>query len=133
MRLLDLEERQLQQGNNQDMDTLSKAFNRTSLGAAPVSEPTTPPEFTEGAFPSSLSKPGRFSMGLMSPPGLPPVSNRLSLSSSQVSSPGSKGIPTSQPPTQANRMSIKSMPGSRRGSDEEEDFYEEGPAPVRNK
>ena len=128
-----MEERQLQQANGQDMDHLNKSFNRTSLGAAPVSEPTTPPEFAEGAFPSSLSKPGRFSMGIMSPPGLSTASNRLSQSSVQIGSPSSnRASGVAQPQTKSNRISIKSMPGSRRGSDEEEDFYEEELLPVRN-
>lgn len=131
MKLLDWEEKQLQQSNGQEMDNLSRAFTRTSLSTAPVSEPTTPPEFVESAFPSSLSKPGRYSMGIMSPPGLPNPSNRFSQSSINVSSPPtSKLPPSSQPQAQTHRMSIKSMPGSRRDS-EEEDLYEEELRPVR--
>ncbi|KAF2118933.1 hypothetical protein BDV96DRAFT_596738 [Lophiotrema nucula] len=85
------------------------------------SQPTTPPEFNDDkGFPTALSRPNRFSMssiqgslqsGLSTPRG--------SRSGSQVTSPPSKQA------TGSNGYPSKSMPGSRRGSDEEHDGYDD--------
>ena len=120
MKLLDLQEQRLQQSANAvDTDQFPRGFGRHSL-TGPVSEPTTPPDYSEAGFPTSLSKPNRFSINsLTSPPGL---SNRFSQSSSQLaSSPsgvaGQRNVQSKQP--------AKSVPGSRRNSDDEEYFPEE--------
>jgi len=125
MKLLDLQEQGLQQPTTQhDIDRMAGRLNRISLTA--VSEPTTPPEYAENGFPNSLSRPSRYSLNnVTSPPGL---SNRLSQSSSHITSPPA-GLPSSNTVYNQNQsQSTKSMPGSRRNSDEEEYFPEELPS-----
>lgn len=120
MKLLDLQEQRLQQSTNtSDMDHLATGFGRIGLTAGPVSEPTTPPDYSDTGFPSSLSRPNRFSASsITSPPGL---NNRFSQSSSQLAS--SSGIVNGRNPPQ--KPPAKSMPGSRRNSDDEEYFPDE--------
>ncbi len=120
MKLLDLQEQRLQQStNSSDMDHLARGFARASLTGGPVSEPTTPPDYSDAGFPTSFSRPNRFSINsITSPPGL---NNRFSQSSSQLASPS--GIVNGRnPPT---KPPAKSMPGSRRNSDDEEYFPDE--------
>lgn len=121
MKLLDLQEQRLQQGTNTaDMENLARGFGRIGLAAGPVSEPTTPPDYSDAGFPTSLSRPNRFSMNsIASPPGL---NNRFSQSSSQLASP-SGGIANGRNLPQ--KPPAKSMPGSRRNSEDEEYFPEE--------
>lgn len=115
MKLLDLQEQRLQQGtDNSDIEQVGMEFGRINLTGGPVSEPTTPPDFSDAGFPSSLSRPNRFSTNSMtSPPGL---NNRFSQSSSQLASPS--GIVNGSNSLQ--KPPAKSMPGSRRNSDDEE-------------
>jgi hypothetical protein len=124
LRLIAMQEHALKtNGEEADIDTISTRLSRASL-TGPVSEPTTPPEYAEGAFASSrYSRSSRLSANsIMSPPGF---GNRLSGASSQITSP--PGRLSGSMYTQAHRASTKSMPGSRRGSDEEEDFAEDLP------
>lgn len=123
--LLDLQERNLQlAGTHQDLDRLTKGFNRVSLNG-PVSEPTTPPDYSEDVFSNRFSRSNRISApGIMSPPGL---TKRLSQSSSKVTSPPSTRH-SNQGLYSNHRHSTKSMPGSRRGSDEDEYYPEDLPA-----
>jgi hypothetical protein len=120
MKLLDLQEQRLQQSTTtSDMDHLGRGFGRVGLNGGPVSEPTTPPDYSDTGFPTSFSRPNRFSYNsVTSPPGL---SNRFSQSSSQLASPS--GIVNSRNPPQ--KPPAKSMPGSRRNSEDEEYFPEE--------
>ncbi|KAK8200012.1 mRNA binding protein-like protein Pumilio 2 [Phyllosticta capitalensis] len=85
---------------------------------APQSEPTTPPEYRDNGFPSAFSRPQRYSVQSFTSPhshthSNTTLSNRPSRSGSQITSPPHihHGI---------SHMPSKSMPGSRRGSDEEE-------------
>ncbi|KAI1649634.1 ARM repeat-containing protein [Daldinia loculata] len=83
------------------------------------SEPTTPPEYreTSSGFPTMFSRPNRYStpsLGLVSPPGL---FNRPGRSGSQLTSPQS-GILQSRFFDDA--IPSRSVPGSRRNSDEDE-------------
>ncbi|EON61784.1 hypothetical protein W97_01001 [Coniosporium apollinis CBS 100218] len=81
------------------------------------SEPTTPPEYRDNGFPSAFSRPSRFSSASMtSPPGSSFLSNRPSRAGSQVTSP-----PQAYKTQPISHISSKSMPGSRRNSDEEDD------------
>lgn len=124
MKLLDLQEQGLRQPTStQDMDRVTGRLNRVSLTA--VSEPTTPPEYAENGFSSQFSRPGRYSMNnITSPPGL---TNRFSQSSSHITSPPSGTISSNGMYNQNQKPPAKSMPGSRRNSDEEEYFPEELP------
>lgn len=83
------------------------------------SEPTTPPEYreTSAGFPTMFSRPNRYStpsLGLVSPPGL---FNRPGRSGSQITSPQS-GVLQSR--FFDDPLPSRSVPGSRRNSDEDE-------------
>ncbi|KAI1095431.1 ARM repeat-containing protein [Rostrohypoxylon terebratum] len=83
------------------------------------SEPTTPPEYreTSSGFPTMFSRPNRYStpsLGLVSPPGL---FNRPGRSGSQLASPQS-GLLQSR--FFDDPLPSRSVPGSRRNSDEDE-------------
>jgi hypothetical protein len=120
MKLLDLQEQRLQQSTTtSDMDHLGRGFGRVGLNGGPVSEPTTPPDYSDPGFPTSFSRPNRFSYNsVTSPPGL---NNRFSQSSSQLASPSGIVNGRNPPP----KPPAKSMPGSRRNSEDEEYFPEE--------
>ena len=119
MKLLDIEEQRLQEGtsNPESLDHLSRAIhsNRSSLIAGAVSEPTTPPDYSQAGFPTSLSRLQHLSLNsVTSPPGL---ANRLSSTSTQMTSPTSSSKVNS-----SQSQLFKSLPGSRRNSEEEEDY-----------
>ena len=122
--LLDEKERKLQMnGGKQDIDRFSSGFQRMSLNG-PVSEPTTPPDYADDVFSNRYSRSSRVSMSNMtSPPGF---SSRSSMNSSKLMSPPGNRASMSGLYS-AHRQSTKSMPGSRRGSDEEEDYLEQLP------
>ena len=128
LRILELQERSLQMGaSTQDLERISTRLNRMSLNG-PVSEPTTPPEYAESGFTNRYSRSSRQSANsIISPPGL---SNRFSQSSSQVTSPPANRLSGNAMLSQSQRPSAKSVPGSRRGSDEDE-YYPEDLPPAR--
>jgi hypothetical protein len=124
LRLVAMQEQALKNnGDESELDSISARLNRASLNG-PVSEPTTPPDYSEGPFSSGrYSRSSRMSTNsIISPPGL---GSRLSQPGSQITSPA--GRLSGSMYTSAHRASTKSMPGSRRGSDEEEDFAEDLP------
>ena len=115
MQLLDLQERREEQELAQMQEDLGRSNNTT---AGHQSEPTTPPEYRESTsgFPSVFSRPNRYSTSsLTSPPGL---YNRPGRSGSQLTSPQS-GIIQSRL-MMDDKLPSKSVPGSRRNSDEDE-------------
>lgn len=125
LRLVAMQEHALKtNGEESELDTISSRLGRASLNG-PVSEPTTPPEYAEGGFSSSrYSRSSRLSANsIMSPPGF---GNRLSQNSSQIASPATRLSGSMH--NQNHRISAKSMPVSRRGSDEEEDYPEALPS-----
>lgn len=82
------------------------------------SEPTTPPEYreTSSGFPTMFSRPNRYSTSsLTSPPG---IFNRPARSGSQLASPQS-GLMLSRFSLD-DQLPSRSVPGSRRNSDEDE-------------
>lgn len=115
MQLLDLQQRR----EEQELDRLQEDLGRTNHSATGhQSEPTTPPEYRESSsgFPSVFSRPNRYSTSsLTSPPGL---YNRPGRSGSQLTSPQS-GIIQSRL-IMDDKLPSKSVPGSRRNSDEDE-------------
>lgn len=120
-----------QQQKKQALEELARDLSRVNLAPGAVSEPTTPPEHREqNGFPSLISRPNRFSMSkLTSPPSAPNGLTRLGYSSSQLASPPPEpatksSAPAPQSPT---KPSAKSMPGSRRNSEEEDYPIEELP------
>ncbi len=123
LRLLGMQEHALvSNGDEAELNNVSARLGRTSLNG-PVSEPTTPPEYNQGPHTSNrYSRSSRLSANsVISPPGL---GSRLSQNSSQIASPVGRLSGSMYP---AQRASTKSMPGSRRGSDEEEDYAEDLP------
>lgn len=115
MQLLDLQQRREEQELAQMQEDLGRSSNTT---AGHQSEPTTPPEYRESisGFPSVFSRPNRYSTSsLTSPPGL---YNRPGRSGSQLASPQS-GIIQSRL-MMDDKLPSKSVPGSRRNSDEDE-------------
>ncbi|KAF1970172.1 ARM repeat-containing protein [Bimuria novae-zelandiae CBS 107.79] len=92
------------------------------------SQPTTPPEYANGSgFPSSFSRPNRFSMSAINPGLATPRGNRTG---SQLTSPPSAR-------SQGSGFAAQSMPGSRRNSDEDrddfnDDFTPDSPVHIRN-
>lgn len=86
-------------------------------GAGHQSEPTTPPEYRDNGFPTALSRPNRFSASNVNyPPGL---TNRLSRTDSQLSSPPSERARAYQALTSGGATSS----GIKSGNDEEDDNY----------
>lgn len=127
LRILEMQERSLQMGaSTHDLERISTRINRISLNG-PVSEPTTPPEYAESGFGNNrYSRGSRLSANslLMSPPGL---SKRISQTSSQVTSPPTHRLSGNAMFGQSQKPSAKSVPGSRRGSDEDEYYPEDLP------
>lgn len=115
MQLLDLQQRR----EEQELAQMQEDLGRTNINTAGhQSEPTTPPEYRESTsgFPSVFSRPNRYSTSsLTSPPGL---YNRPGRSGSQLTSPQS-GIIQSRF-MMDDKLPSKSVPGSRRNSDEDE-------------
>src|SRR4051794_35737469 len=116
MQLLDLQQRR----EEQELAQMQEDLVRPNLSATGhQSEPTTPPEYreTNSGFPSVFSRPNRYSTSsLTSPPGL---YNRPGRSGSQLTSPQS-GIMQSSRLVMDDKLPSKSVPGSRRNSDEDE-------------
>ena len=77
------------------------------------SEPTTPPEYRDSVFPTQFSRPNRYSASMTSPTGLGSFSTRASRS-------GSQAVPNFQQQS-VSHVPSKSVPGTRRNSDEEEE------------
>ena len=127
LRLLEMQERNLQMGaSKEELETISSRLHRSSL-TGPVSEPTTPPEYNDGVYSNRFSRSSRMSNNsIMSPPGL----GKRTSGTSSIMSPGATRLSGSMY-NQAQKPSAKSVPGSRRGSDEEEDYAEELPN-IRN-
>lgn len=112
MQLLDMQQRK----EERELAQMQEELGRNNSNAGHLSEPTTPPEYrdTNSGFPTVFSRPNRYSMSsLTSPPGL---YNRPGRSGSQLTSPQA-GIMQSRLMMDENARSI---PGSRRNSDEDE-------------
>ncbi|KAI9671133.1 MAG: hypothetical protein M1817_003640 [Caeruleum heppii] len=110
MQLIDLHQRR----EEQEILQMAEALGHVNMAAGHQSEPTTPPEYRDTGFPSALSRPNRFSASsLMSPS----IATRAGRSGSQLTSPPSALIQTLPA---ASKIPSKSVPGSRRNSDEDE-------------
>lgn len=111
----------LQQRNQEDeINRLSNEVGRFGISGhqvIPRSEPTTPPEHRDPGFPSAFARPNRFSpASLQSPPGLQALATRPSRSGSQAASSAFNISSISM-----THLPSKSVPGTRRNSDEEDD------------
>jgi hypothetical protein len=109
---------QAQRREEEDLAALHEDLGRMGMSGH-QSEPTTPPEYreTSSGFPTMLSRPNRYSTSsLTSPPGL--FNNRQSRSGSQLASPQAGILPTRF--AFDDQLPSRSVPGSRRNSDEDE-------------
>ncbi|KAI9872792.1 MAG: hypothetical protein M1830_001186 [Pleopsidium flavum] len=117
MKLFDLQ----QEREKQELEQMAEDLNRVHMNTGHQSEPTTPPEYRDYVFPSVLSRPNRFSASsITSPLGL---INRGGRSGSQLASPPSGLVQTPQDHVATNKLPSKSVPGSRRGSNEKDKVY----------
>ncbi|KAF2878427.1 armadillo-type protein [Massariosphaeria phaeospora] len=112
MELMDLQSRR----DEEEISRLS-----SDIGYGKHSQPTTPPEFSDPkGFPTAFSRPNRFSMSSINPGMITPRGGR---SGSQITSPPS--FAHGDQGNYANHgngfLPSKSMPGSRRNSDEDGD------------
>jgi hypothetical protein len=98
-----------------ELQRLEHDIHRFSLSGR-QSEPTTPPEYRDNGFPSAISRPNRLSMtSLVSAQGVG------SIASPRTNRSGSQSLASTY---LGSQIPSSSMPGSRRGSDEEEDSYQ---------
>ena len=117
MKLFDLQ----QEREKQELEQMAEDLTRLHMTAGHQSEPTTPPEYRDHVFPSLLSRPNRFSTSsLTSPLGL---SNRTFRSGSQLTSPPSDLVQSPQHQATTSKLPSKSVPGSRRGSNDKDKVY----------
>ena len=107
---------QQQAAEKEELDRMTKDLQQSSLNAGHQSEPTTPPEYRDSSFGSTFGRSNRYSTSsiITSPPGL----NRSSRSGSQLTSPPSELAQTLQNHVNSDMLPSKSVPGSRRGSNE---------------
>lgn len=119
MQLLDLQQRREEQELAQMAEDLGRGVGSHATAAGHLSEPSTPPEYRETStgFPTPFSRPNRYSTSslITSPPGL---YTRPGRSGSTLTSPQS-GILQSRYVID-DKIPSKSVPGSRRNSDEDE-------------
>lgn len=105
----------------QEMDQMAQDLSRVNISAGHQSEPTTPPEYRDHVFPSTYSRTNRYSTSsLTSPPGL---NNRSSRSGSQLTSPPTELAQTLHNHINSDTLPSKSVPGSRRGSNDRVTAY----------
>ena len=93
---------------------MANDFQGLSFSPGHQSEPATPPEYREPGNSSIYPNRNRYSSAsLTSPPGM---SQRLSRSGSQVTSPPSESAQSRDYENEADKLPSKSVPASRRGS-----------------
>lgn len=116
-RLFDLQ----QAKEKEELDQMAQDLGRITLSAGHQSEPTTPPEYRDHVFPSVFSRTNRYSASsLASPPGL---NSRPSRSGSQITSPPNEIAQTLHNHINSDTLPSKSVPGSRRGSNDRVSGY----------
>ena len=105
-----------------ELEQMTQDLQKTSLNQGYQSEPTTPPEYRDQVFPSVFSsRNNRYSSSsLTSPPGL---SSRSHRSGSQLTSPPSELVQAQYSQNSTESMPSKSVPGSRRGSNDRVTAY----------
>jgi hypothetical protein len=100
-------------------EDLKRGITAQPMGAGHQSEPSTPPEYRETStgFPTPFSRPNRYSTSsLMASP--PSSYSRPGRSGSILTSPQSGMVPSLY--NMEEQMASRSVPGSRRNSDEDE-------------
>lgn len=113
----ELEKFNIQQAREkQQLDQMTQDLIGMDVSAGHQSEPTTPPEYRDQVYPSVFSRTNRYSSSsLTSPPGL---NNRSSRSGSVLTSPPSEIAQTLHNHISSDTLPSKSVPGSRRGSND---------------
>ena len=121
MKLFDLQ----QEREKQELEQMAEDLTRLHMTAGHQSEPTTPPEYRDHVFPSVLSRPNRFSTSSLTSSLTSPLgpSNRAFRSGSQLTSPPSDLVQSPQHQVLANKLPSKSVPGSRRGSNDKDKVF----------
>lgn len=105
----------------EELDQMTMDVTGINLSGGHQSEPTTPPEYRDHVFPSVFSRTNRYSASsLASPPGL---NNRNSRSGSQITSPPTELAQTLHNHINSDTLPSKSVPGSRRGSNDRVSAY----------
>lgn len=106
----------LSQQQAQELEQLTQDLHKTGFNPGHQSEPTTPPEHRDQGFSSVFSRSNRYSSAsLTSPPGL---NTRSSRSGSQITSPPSELAQTLHNHINSDTLPSRSVPGSRRGSND---------------
>ncbi|KAI9689516.1 MAG: hypothetical protein M1822_010167 [Bathelium mastoideum] len=115
MALLDLQ----QKHGEDEIQRLSDSIGHGGLGGR-QSEPTTPPEYRENGLTSAYPRSNRYSTSSVNSIGSPPGLTRPGRAGSQMTSPPSDHSRPFHHHTSSNLPS-RSVPGSRRHSDEEDE------------
>ncbi|KZF20668.1 ARM repeat-containing protein [Xylona heveae TC161] len=114
MHLIDLQQKR----EEEDIRKMAKDLERVHPSAGHQSEPTTPPEYPESIFSTVFPRHNRLSSSsITSPPGL---TSRSVRSSSQLTSPPPELVSSFPSTILPNKLPSKSVPASRRNSDENE-------------
>lgn len=110
----------MQAREKEHLDLLTQELLHHEMATA-QSEPTTPPEYRDQSYPSLFSRNNRYSSSsLTSPPGL---NTRTSRSGSVLTSPPSELAQTHHNHINNDMLPSKSVPGSRRGSNDKISSY----------
>jgi hypothetical protein len=125
LKQLDEQQKMLEGSASSAFAGMSLGLKRISLNG-PVSEPTTPPEYTNNGFSKRYSQNRMSISNMTSPP--PGLNSRYSQSSIQITSPVGSQYTSNGNYGQTPKSPAKSMPTSRRGSDEDESYPDELPA-----
>ena len=121
MELYQAQQAAIEAQQQQEIEKITQELQQAGFHQGHQSEPTTPPEYRDTAFPA-FSRPNRYSSSsITSPPGL---SGRSHRSGSQLTSPPSEMSHNYQPPGSSDGvLPSKSVPGSRRGSNDRASAY----------
>ena len=104
-----------------EIEQMTQELQKAGFGPGHQSEPTTPPEYRDQAFSSTFPRNNRYSSSsITSPPGLGVRSHR---SGSQLTSPPSELVQNLQPQVGSDNLPSKSVPSSRRGSNDRATMY----------
>ena len=115
---IELENFKLQQAvEKKELEQMTQDLHGVNIAPGHQSEPTTPPEYRDHNFPSIYSRRNRYSSSsLISPPGLGASRNPRPVS--QLQSPPAEARQAQGDSGNTDKLPSKSVPGSRRGSND---------------
>ena len=114
---MELENFKFQQAmRKKELEEMTQDLRGVNIASGHQSEPTTPPEYRDQGYTSVYSRRNRYSTSLVSPPGL--SANRSLHSGSQLQSPPTETQQAQSDASNADKLPSKSVPGSRRGSND---------------